>query len=142
MTLSLSLFGGILSTLHHISVTVTATAPKLSHSQAIMSRLIFTSSQCERCNHLLRSERARSPHFLDCDAPDRAALGARVPAEGEPGGLLVLPTVVSDRTAMPHSADGHNKTTSRPTQDTLRGFAPPRTADPVGTAPLPLSLHQ
>lgn len=59
--------------------------------------------------------------------------------EAEPEGLGVLPTVVSDRTAMPHSADRHNKTTSRPTQNTLRGSAPPRTAGPVGAAPLSAS---
>ncbi len=47
----------------------------------------------------------------------------------------MLPTVVSDRTAMPHSADRHNKTTSRPTQNTLGSSAPPRTTGPAGTAP-------
>lgn len=72
----------------------------------------------------------------------RAALRARVPGEGEPGGLGVLPAAVSDRTAMPHSADRHNKTTSRPTQNTLRGSAPPRTAGPVGPAPLSGSTNE
>lgn len=114
--------GILLSTSHTaplLPVTTTATQPKLTHNQVITLRLIFTSSlQCRRCSHLSRSERARSPHFLDCDAPDRAGLGARDPGEGERDGLGVLPTVVSDRTAMPHSADRHNKTTSRPTQDT------------------------
>lgn len=47
-------------------------------------------------------------------------LCARVSVEGEPEGLAVLPTVVSDRTAMPRSADRHKKTTSRPTQNTDR----------------------
>ncbi|KAL7393859.1 hypothetical protein ABVT39_017035 [Epinephelus coioides] len=43
---------------------------------------------------------------------------------------------------MPHSADRHNKTTSRPTQNTLSGSAPPRTAGPVGTAPLSASTSE
>lgn len=131
-----------LHTISLLSVATTATSPKLSHKQGIILRLIFTSLlQSGRCSHLSRSERARSPHFLDCDALDRAALAARVSAQGEPEGLGVLPTVVSDRTAMPHSADRHNKTTSRPTQNTLRGSAPPRTAGPVGAAPR-LSINQ
>lgn len=62
------------------------------------------------------------------------------------GGLLVLPTGVSGRTAMPHSADGHNKTTSRPAQNALGGFRttphgrsggrrpPPSQPPPVGRA--------
>lgn len=125
---------------HSLSVTTAATQSQLSHKQAMILGLIFTSLlQYGRCSHLSRSERARSPHFLDYDAPDRAALVARVSVEGEPEGLWVLPTVVSDRTAMPHSADRHNKTTSRPTQNTLRGSAPPRTAGPVGAAPLSAS---
>lgn len=61
-------------------------------------------------------------------------LCARVSVQGGPEGLVVLPTVVSDRTAMPRSADRYKKTTSRPTQDTLRGSAPPRAVGPVGTA--------
>lgn len=66
-------------------------------------------------------------------------LCARVSVEGEPEWLAVLPTVVSDRTAMPRSADRHKKTTSRPTQNTLRGSAPPRTVGPVGAALLSAS---
>lgn len=117
-------------------MTTAATQPKLSHKRAIILRLIFTSLlQYVRCSHLSRGERARSPHFLDCDALDRAALGARVPVEREPEELAVLPAGVSDRTAMPHSADRHSKTTSRPTQNTLRGSALPRTAGLMGTAP-------
>lgn len=123
MTLTVKTRVGSCAQLHatspppRVNVTVTATSPKLSHKQAIILRLIFTSwLQSEHCSHLSRNERATSPHFLDCDAPDGAARGARVPAGGEPEGLGVLPTVVSDRTAMPHSADRHNKTTSRPTQ--------------------------
>ena len=142
------LVGSCALTSHHtalppLSVTASATSPKLSHKQAITLRFILTSLlQSERRSRVSRGERARSPHFLDRDAPLGAALGGRAPADGEPGGLGLLPTVVSDRTAMPHSADRHNKTTSRPTQDTLRRSAPPRTAGPVGTAPRPLSLRQ
>ncbi|KAI4811334.1 hypothetical protein KUCAC02_014244 [Chaenocephalus aceratus] len=43
---------------------------------------------------------------------------------------------------MAHSADRHNKTTSRPTRNTLRGSAPLRTAGPMGAAPLSASTNQ
>ncbi|KAK5922530.1 hypothetical protein CgunFtcFv8_019780 [Champsocephalus gunnari] len=66
---------------------------------------------------------------------DRAALRACVCGGEEPGGAGVIPAAVSDRIAMAHSADRHNKTTSRPTRNTLRGSAPPRTAGPMGAAP-------
>lgn len=133
---------GNLSTLHHTNVTVTATSPKLSHCQPITLRLIFTSLHCACCSHLFRGERARSPHFLDCDALGRAALGARAPAGGEPEGLLLLPNVVSDRMAMPHSADGHNKTTSRPTQEHTPRLRTTPHGRSGGHRPLPLGLHQ
>ncbi|KAK5862513.1 hypothetical protein PBY51_017901 [Eleginops maclovinus] len=72
---------------------------------------------------------------------DRAALRARVCGEAEPEGPVLSPTVVSDRTAMAHSADRHNKTTSRPTRNTHSGSAAPRTAGLMDTAP-PFCLHQ
>lgn len=65
----------------------------------------------------------------------------RAGVQAEPRRLLVLPAAVSEPTAMPHSADRHNKTTSRPTPSALRVPAPPRTAAPVGAAP-PVSLRQ
>ncbi|TNN76254.1 hypothetical protein EYF80_013542 [Liparis tanakae] len=44
--------------------------------------------------------------------------------------------------ATPRSAERHNKTTSRPTHNTLPGTAPPRTAGPMGTAPLSASTSE
>lgn len=61
------------------------------------------------------------------------------------GGLPVLPTGVSGRTAMPHSADGHNKTTSRPAQNALGGFRTTPHGRSGGHRPppsLPPSLRQ
>lgn len=61
----------------------------------------------------------------------------------------MLPTVVSDRTAMPHSADRHNKTTSRPTQKhtprlrtTPHGRSGGHRPPPPTPLPTALSLHQ
>lgn len=113
-------------------LTSTTSQMKVSNKQP--TRFIFTSLlQCWRCSHLSRCEGARSPHFLDCDAPGSAAVRPGFCA-GRTGGAGCASTVVSDRTAMPSSADRHKKTTSRPTQDTLRGSAPPRAVGPVGTA--------
>lgn len=54
-------------------LTSTTSQMKVSNKQP--TRFIFTSLlQCWRCSHLSRCEGARSPHFLDCDAPGSAAV--------------------------------------------------------------------
>lgn len=73
------------------------------------------------CSHLPRGERAKSPHFLDRDARDRAVGAGVFRCGGEPArGSGGFPLLCQSGPATPLPADRRDKTTSRPaTRNTL-----------------------
>lgn len=106
------------------------------------------------CSHLPRGERAKSPHFLDRDARDRAVGAGVFRCGGEPArGSGGFPLLCQSGPATPLPADRRDKTTSRPaTRNTLSrlrtaphggsaGPRPPARPPPVGCASSPESEY-